>query len=96
MQKLFTFLFFFITVTSLQAQQGENIFGFQYKPIIPNKFIGEYERNFDSLPIFKSSTKQKFGHSFGMILRHYFKDNVAIESGINFTKRRVHVIPEPP
>ena len=85
------YLILTITITSVfgYSQQGENIFGFQYKPIVPNKFIGEYERNFDSLPIFKSRTKQKFGHSFGMILRHYFKDNVALESGINFTKTKI-------
>ena len=68
-------------------QQGETIFGIQFKPIIPNKYIGEFENTFDSLPTFRSFTKQSFGYSFGMVFRHYFTKKVAIESGINFTKR---------
>ncbi len=68
-------------------QQGETIFGFQYKPIVPNKYIGEYTNRFDSLPTFQSSTKQSFGYSLGMVFRHYFTKKVALESGINFTKR---------
>ncbi len=73
------------------AQKGENVFGFQIKPIIPNKFIGEYERNFDSLPVFHSQSKQKLGYSFGMVMRHYFTDKIALETGINFTKRRYNL-----
>ncbi|MGV6861613.1 MAG: hypothetical protein ACWA41_07560 [Putridiphycobacter sp.] len=80
---IFNLLFF----SGVMAQQGETIFGFQYKPIIPNKYIGEYERSFDSTDVFYAKTKQKFGHSMGMVFRHYFLDKVAIESGINFTKR---------
>ena len=88
MKKLILFTFILIFSFVLSAQQDESIFGFQYRPIIPNKFIGEYTHNFDSLPSFKSSSTQKFGNSFGMVFRHYFLDNVAIESGINFTKRK--------
>lgn len=87
--KKFILAAFILTFTiQLNAQQGESIFGFQYKPIVPNKFIGEHTHDFDSLPTFKSSSTQKFGHSFGMVFRHYFLDNVALESGINFTKRK--------
>ncbi len=88
MKKIILSLVTFCICLSALAQEGENIFGIQYRPIIPNKFIGEYDRNYDSLPSFKSTSQQKFGHNFGMIFRHYFKDNVAIESGINFTKRK--------
>jgi len=86
-------LFFLIILTSFfsYSQKGENIFGLQFKPIVPNKFIGEYERNFDSLPVFHSQSRQKLGYSFGMVLRHYFIDNVALETGINFTKRRYNL-----
>jgi len=87
---LFLFLLFIISSVAI-AQKGENIFGFQFKPIVPNKFIGEYERNFDSLPIFHSQSKQKVGYSFGMVMRHYFTDKVALETGINFTKRRFNL-----
>jgi len=81
------FLIILLSPTTF-AQKGDNIFGLQIKPIIPNKFIGEYERNFDSLPIFHSQSKQKLGYSFGMVMRHYFSDKIALETGINFTKRR--------
>jgi len=91
MTKLILSVFIFFISLSAVAQQGENIFGFQFKPIIPNKFIGEYERNFDSLPVFHSQSKQKVGYSFGMVMRHYFIDNVALETGINFTKRRFNL-----
>lgn len=70
------------------AQNRETIFGLQYKPIVPNKFIGELDRTYDDLPDFHSTSTQKFGNSFGMIFRHYFMDNIAIETGINFTKRK--------
>jgi len=88
MNKIFILTLTVLCSFQLVAQQGETIFGMQYKPIVPNRFIGEYERNYDTLPIFKSSSTQKFGNSLGMIFRHYFKDNVALESGINFTKRK--------
>lgn len=87
LKSVIVFTITFITL-SLNAQQGETIFGMQYKPIVPNRFIGEYERNYDTLPVFQSSSTQKFGNSLGMIFRHYFKDNVALETGINFTKRK--------
>lgn len=88
MHKLILSVFILILTNTVSAQQDETIFGFQYRPIVPNKFIGEYEHNFDSLPSFHSSSTQKFGNSFGMVFRHYFKDNVALETGINFTKRK--------
>jgi len=87
MRKILLSFIILLSVISY-AQKGENIFGLQYKPILPNSFIGEYDRNFDSLPVFHSSSQQKFGNSFGMVFRHYFLDNIALESGINFTKRR--------
>lgn len=70
------------------AQKDDNIFGFQFKPIVPNSFIGEYTRDFDIAPVFHAQAKQKMGYSFGMVMRHYFSDKIALETGINFTKRR--------
>ena len=88
MNKLLVIVVILFSTFGVMAQSGQTIFGLQYKPIIPNKFIGEYERNYDTLPVFHSTSTQKFGNSFGMIFRHYFMDNVAIETGINFTKRK--------
>jgi len=88
-----TISFFLIITVSLlsNAQQDNTLFGFQYKPIVPNTFIGEYSRNFDSLPVFESSSQQKMGHSFGAVVRHYFLENVAFETGINFTRRNFDI-----
>lgn len=69
------------------SQKNKSHFGFHYNPIIPNRFIGYYEQNFDSLPLFKSVVKQKFGHNFGMVVRHGISKNISIETGINFTNR---------
>lgn len=87
MNKLSIFLILTLISSIGYAQKNETIFGVQYKPIIPNRFIGENLKNFDSLPSFKSSTQQTYGHSFGMIVRHNFNEKLALETGINFTRR---------
>jgi hypothetical protein len=88
MKKIIIVIFILMSSIGAMAQSGETIFGLQYKPIVPNKFIGELNRTYDDLPDFHSTSTQKFGNSFGMIFRHYFLDNVALETGINFTKRK--------
>lgn len=87
MNKALLFLILVIISSLGYTQNNETIFGIQYKPIVPNRFIGEYKRNFDNLPSFKSSTQQIYGHSFGMIVRHNFNEKLALETGINFTRR---------
>lgn len=68
------------------GQKGVTTFGIQYKPIIPNRFIGTFEEDF-SVNQFQSSIKQKWGHSFGMVVRHGFTKNISFETGINYTMR---------
>lgn len=80
-------IFFLFISTFGYSQEGETIFGLQFKPVIPNRYIGEYENSFDSLPSFHAISKQSFGYSFGMVFRHYFTEKIALETGINFTKR---------
>lgn len=69
------------------CQQGVTTFGLQYKPIIPNRFIGTYEQDFNK-DQFESSIKQKLGHSYGMVVRVGLTKNVSLETGINYTQRR--------
>ncbi|HIP35535.1 MAG TPA: hypothetical protein EYG85_01640 [Crocinitomix sp.] len=90
MKKIAILILLFITSYTV-AQKGDIIFGFQFKPIVPNKFVGEYEKRYDSLPSFFASTKQTVGYSFGMVFRKYFTDKVALETGINFTKRNFNL-----
>lgn len=86
MKKLFVFIFISVVLPSF-GQKQTTLFGIQYRPIIPNRFVGEYERQFDSLPTFTSSSKQTFGHSFGMTVRHNFTKTLAFATGINFNRR---------
>ncbi|MEO9532949.1 MAG: hypothetical protein ABJG68_15455 [Crocinitomicaceae bacterium] len=68
------------------AQKGETLFGFKYKPIIPNRLIGMYDQEFNK-GIFQSTVTQKVGHSFGGIIRVGLGDVFALETGITYTQR---------
>jgi len=68
------------------GQKGVTTFGLQYKPIIPNRFIGTYEQRFDSAQFF-SNIKQKLGHSFGGVIRIGLTKNISLETGLNLTYR---------
>ena len=68
------------------GQKGVTTFGLQYKPIIPNRFIGTYEQRFDSAQFF-SDIKQKLGHSFGGVIRIGLTKNISLETGLNLTYR---------
>ena len=75
------------------AQKGKSYFGFQLKPIIPNKFIGQFKQpfNYDSIPRYEGSIDQKPGFVFGMVLRHGISKNISIESGINYSRRNYDI-----
>jgi len=68
------------------SQKGVTTFGLQYKPIIPNRFIGMYEQDFDSAQFF-STVKQRMGHSFGGVIRYGLTKNLSFETGLNLTYR---------
>lgn len=84
--RLIMLLLIAIISTSGIAQKGVTTFGLQYKPILPNRFIGYYEQNFNQ-DQFESSVKQKLGHSAGMLIRIGLSDRISLETGINFTQR---------
>lgn len=68
------------------AQKGVTTFGLQYKPIIPNRFIGTYEQDFSEDQMI-ASIRQKIGHSFGGVVRHGLNKNLSFETGINLVHR---------
>lgn len=68
------------------AQKGVTTFGLQYKPIIPNRFIGTYTQDFNKNQ-FYSSIQQKLGHSFGGVIRQGINKTISLETGINYTQR---------
>lgn len=79
------FLILFVSPSAF-TQKGVTTFGLQYKPIIPNRFIGFYEREFNEQQ-FESSVNQKLGHSGGMLVRIGLTEKISLETGINFTQR---------
>ena len=46
---------------SLHAQKGTTYFGVQFKPIIPNRYIGEFEQayTYDSVPFYDGLIRQR-------------------------------------
>lgn len=68
------------------SQKGITTFGLQYKPIIPNRFIGTFEQEFNSDQL-ESHIRQLLGHSFGGVIRHGLNKTISLETGINMTYR---------
>jgi len=68
------------------AQKGVATFGLQYRPIIPNTMIGMYKQDFNQDQL-TSSVTQKFGHSFGGVVRYGLTKNISMETGLNLTQR---------
>ena len=68
------------------AQKGKISIGLQYRPLIPVE-------TFDGPPLFYSNqslettVSNKFGGSFGMLIRRDFTDRWSLEFGINQTRR---------
>lgn len=88
---IFIFLIFTIIEGGLVAQLpvSKTKFGVQVKPIIPNRFIGQYEQFYErpGSPSFSGSFKQKLGYSTGIAIRHQFSKVFSLETAINFVKR---------
>lgn len=78
-------LFFFMSLP-LVAQQKITTVGIQIKPIFPNSFFSTVAKTAYQDGV-KFDLMLGGGFSAGMIVRHGFSDLLAIESGINYTKR---------
>lgn len=68
------------------SQKGVTTFGLQYKPIIPNKFIGTYKQDFNQGQLV-SNVQQQLGHCFGGVVRYGLTDIISFETGLNLTHR---------
>ena len=75
-----------------QIPENKTLFGLQIKPIIPNRFIGQYEQSFNrpGSPSFSGSFEQKLGYSAGIAIRHQFSKVFSLETAINFVRRNYH------
>jgi len=79
-------LFLALSLQMATAQKGVTTFGLQYKPIIPNRFIGTYRQDFNQDQLV-SFVQQKLGHSFGGVVRQGINRNLSFETGLNLTHR---------
>lgn len=76
----------------LSAQKNVLTFGVQYKPIFPFPLLNtrDLEIQVDE-PVFNHRIEQKFGNSFGMVVRRGLTDLISLESGINFIQRNYNL-----
>ena len=81
---LFTFVSF--NVESQNRRKAENYFGFQYKPLIPFGLVGDrpFEMQEEG---FLTTVRPNLGYSFGATVRAGISELLAIEVGMNYTKR---------
>jgi hypothetical protein len=90
MRYVFSTLFLSLSIL-VNAQFGKEskvpyYFGFQLKPLLPTKFIGEASSSFSNAG-FNVQISQKVGYSFGGVVRIALTDLIGIETGLNFFQR---------
>ncbi|MDX1653459.1 MAG: hypothetical protein R3277_13255 [Brumimicrobium sp.] len=86
----FFLCFFFGSVMGQWEKDRENYFGFLFKPLIPFGMVGD--RPFTiSNDNFESTISPSFGYTYGGVVRIGLTELLAIESGINYTKRNFDV-----
>ncbi|MCO5268673.1 MAG: PorT family protein [Brumimicrobium sp.] len=68
----------------------ENFFGFQFKPIIPFRYVGDQtlQLNKDQ---FESTIKPTFGYYYGGVVRVGLTKLLALETGISYVRRNYNV-----
>lgn len=69
------------------SQSRLTTFGIQFKPIFPVGFLGTGKQNVlqDSV---NYATSLKGGYNFGMVIRKGFSEVLALETGINYVRRK--------
>src|SRR5689334_4241217 len=74
------------------AQSRSAIFGIQFKPIFPVGFLGTGKQTVtvDSLNM-KFDLALQGGWNFGMVIRKNITNLLALETGINYVKRKYHL-----
>jgi hypothetical protein len=89
---LFVLVKFQLQTASCSAQAHLTTFGIQFKPIFPVGFLGTGKQTVlvDSLDM-KFDLALQGGYNFGMVIRKNFTDLLALETGINYVKRKYHL-----
>lgn len=91
--KLLLFITSIILITNSFGQKEKIDFGFQFNPIIPNRFVGHDQQAFNYLetPNFNGSFDQKVGFVFGGLLKRKISNSISIETGINYVQRNYNI-----
>lgn len=73
-------------VNGTYAQEGVVTFGFQFKPLVPNRFLGfePIEASHDSLT---ATWTPRVSMNFGMVIRYGINNSISLETGINLVRR---------
>ncbi len=86
MKYLFCLVFIIIAGIPLMAQEDVPTLGIQFKPILSSDIIGTGPQEVQSGEI-NFRVNPRNGYSFGMLIRQQITDQIALESGISYTKR---------
>lgn len=86
---LFIIIVFIGTVEFSYAQRKQsvtNYFGFQYRPLIPVKVVGDRPFSMQE-ESFLTTVTPVFGYNYGGLVRVGLTEQMAIETGMSYTKR---------
>ena len=86
---LLLFANFQLQTTNCFSQKRSAVFGVQFKPIFPVGFLGTGKQTVtvDSVNM-KFDLALQSGWNFGMVIRKNFTELLALETGINYVKRK--------
>lgn len=77
------------TAKAQWPKKSQNYFGFLFKPLIPFGIVGDRPFKMVDTEIgnFETTISPTFGYTYGGVVRIGISDLLAIESGINYTRR---------
>jgi len=80
---------FGLTAEAQWPKKTQNYFGFLFKPLIPFGIVGDRPFEMTDIEIgnFETTISPSFGYTYGGVVRIGLTELLAIESGINYTKR---------
>ena len=90
MRNYLFFLCFIVCSFSSFSQKGVTTFGLQYKPLVPITVL-----NVENLVLneegFTVSISSLIGHNFGAVIRWGFTNTLALETGLNYSRRNFNL-----
>lgn len=86
---LISIICFVQTAEAQWPKKSQNYFGFLFKPLIPFGIVGDRPFEMTDIEIgnFETTISPSFGYTYGGVVRIGLTELLAIESGINYTKR---------